>query len=579
MRFARLGRLGVALLALTMAQNQEDQTHDQGGKARRWGCPLKAANANRAAALRKADQLVGKGELTVASVCLAIALELEGDEHDLEQAKEGLIVVKEILFLKQVSLPPYTYNPGGVREKAQGGSREDARVARRKDLPTAYPSLDLSHFSRLSHLSHLAQLLQSTPDVIVGNLSVRIVWRDLVMMMESYNITTAAEMTNLATPFDMLMLYGQLICQKDEASKALDSLTIALRAKATPEGLLLMGRIALGQGRFRTSFSYLLTAYNHLVLSNDQTLQSPRAHAQDLRSTLLFSLQFVAAQLSPRPRIEPEIRRRVCGLLNEVYAQTKNPTALCSESLVDSLALTPIRTRTPPTTSTTPTTPTASTTSTKPTTHTSTKATTSTTSSTSNPIQTPTHNPTHTPTPPQTEKDVFCSWDCLTWVSDSGLRDSFTTNGYVVIKSFLPDHVFQALKQTHRTLFHDHTGVATYVPSQRRSTVTNEQLSVYVNIRLAPLITRFLHGSRSINRCSFMDVDEANAHEDTHNPPILPTYAFSILYHEGGHIKPHTDRPQNQVRTVSCRTVTVREQSYHTWPFLRILHHRKFPIQ
>eukprot|EP00466_Bigelowiella_natans_P015021 jgi/Bigna1/126307/aug1.2_g1015 len=187
--------------------------------ASRQGCFVGVKDATAAIANDKGVDLFEKGKLSQALLCFAVALGLPGSEYSIDTALANFRSLKGDLLRDAASVPPYA--------------------------------------TSISEADEQADLIART-------------WDELVDMMKAYNITTPAEMARLRTPYDVYLLHGQLICQKDEAEKAIGSFLQSIRVNRNMDALLLLGRIYMGQGRHHLAFQALIEAMEILAMSEAQ---------------------------------------------------------------------------------------------------------------------------------------------------------------------------------------------------------------------------------------------------------------------------------------------------------------------
>mmetsp|Transcript_10867 Transcript_10867/g.19892 ORF Transcript_10867/g.19892 Transcript_10867/m.19892 type:complete len:502 (+) Transcript_10867:168-1673(+) len=417
-------------------------------------CPIKASEATFSSVNDKGVDLLDEGNVEGACTCFAIALGMnDADAEKKDIALQNYAEARESILVSQVSTPPYSLQGLDASDEIQ---------------------------------------------------TIQKVWRELVSLMKSYNITNPSEMMRLSTPYEVYMLHGQLICQKDEPDSALNSFHRTLRVQPSSDANLLIGRIYLGQGRYRKAYEHLYNAYQLLTLHPEPHSDRPRAHTQDMKSTLLLSLEFAGSQMQITPEGEGILRSKVCKQVSALL-QNVGVSLHPSDLLIEcSRTVFPPLPRNPP----------------------------------------PTHYEDHT----CTFKLYGQDGNIWTRAGSESAVGEFRQKGYVLLKDVIPETYLHALILRHNEAFRDEN-LASYVPHQKRSTITNEKLSVFVNMKLAALASKMA------------------------GIPTLPTYAFSILYYPGGLIKPHTDRHQNEISlslNLGLQPLNAREGNPQAWPLYMV---------
>mmetsp|Transcript_9513 Transcript_9513/g.14280 ORF Transcript_9513/g.14280 Transcript_9513/m.14280 type:complete len:468 (+) Transcript_9513:140-1543(+) len=372
-----------------------------------YSCPIPANSATVDSANDRGLELHNVGKYEEAATCFMVALDLEGSSATKEVALENLRKLQAFSLTEQLSMFPYAG----------------------KEIPPQ----DISE-----------------------------TWTQLLGLMDDYNITTASELSRLRTPFDVLMLHGQLICQKDEPDLAIRSFQHSLKINPTSDAQLLLGRILLGQGDFEGAYVHLLRAYELLIFSSEELRARQRAHTQNMRTTILFTLQFVLAQVEYKPSHAEQIQTTFCKTVRDLLANGGRMDGKmfpsCGDMLFPSIS------------------------------------------------------------------SVISSKSIWTRIANSKNIEAFKDRGYIKISNIIPEPYLSALIHKHKATFASYNqNQVSYVPHQKRSTITNEELSVFLNMQLAALASAFA------------------------GVPVVATYTFSILYHEGGLIRPHTDRHQNEI--------------------------------
>lgn len=120
-------------------------------------------------------------------------------------------------------------------------------------------------------------------------------------------------------------------------------------------------------------------------------------------------------------------------------------------------------------------------------------------------------------------------------VSTGAAAREWAEKGYTVLRGLVPPAYLQALQQRHRDLFfprdassggEGRNGGLRIEPDedQKRRLLWDEELSLYVGVRILPAITNITGGR-----------------------PLSNTYTCSIAYNRGGDLKPHVDREQNAI--------------------------------
>jgi hypothetical protein len=114
--------------------------------------------------------------------------------------------------------------------------------------------------------------------------------------------------------------------------------------------------------------------------------------------------------------------------------------------------------------------------------------------------------------------------------SDATSKHVFRTNKYAVLKGLLPEPWIRLMLHEQHELLQ--CGAMKSQPSMNRYGMTDPPLASLVNYCLCDLVGEIV------------------------GRPVVPTYAFGIHYLPGGHIEPHTDRPQNELSMSLSLAVT-----------------------
>lgn len=115
-------------------------------------------------------------------------------------------------------------------------------------------------------------------------------WRSLMQLMENKSIMSAVELDHLASAFDVYFLHAQLACCAELTSFALRSLRRALALRTSTEGYELLARIALGRGNAAEAARSVATA---------RRLQDPHLGPAARAPALLLHLQAAMAARVP----------------------------------------------------------------------------------------------------------------------------------------------------------------------------------------------------------------------------------------------------------------------------------------
>ena len=356
------------------------------------------------------------------------------------------------------------------------------------------------------------------------SVNVTAVFDELVDLMSSKNILTLPELDALETPLDVLVLHGQLACLVEQTAGALASFHAALRLRESPPVRELVARIALGRGDARGARVALQIALD--AQTRTRTQRAERAGTRTL--ALQAELRLASA---PTTRL---ISADGSGAVTPIVRSTRDTTVSRSVwcEVRDSLRQLLARLG----------------------------------------ATLPAGDPLLPSAADDVEDDdVFdgddddddgdCSAD---WVSGgrgkiggrgapalaaalsfprmssaaaeaalwsaSGTATavaSWREKGYATLTSVLPPAYFAALRARAHELFvgnargREHR--IEHDAPQSRDVLWNEELSLYVGLRLLPLI-------RNIT-----------------NADAVSTYTFFIRYVSGGVLHPHKDRPQNAI--------------------------------
>ncbi len=105
--------------------------------------------------------------------------------------------------------------------------------------------------------------------------------------------------------------------------------------------------------------------------------------------------------------------------------------------------------------------------------------------------------------------------------SDESVDAFFRTSGYAVLKKLIPSPYIELLRLLHVRYRHSET--MRFQPNKMRYVKADEPISVLLQAEICERVSRL------------------TGHE------MAPTYTCSIHYVDGGHIRPHMDRAQNEI--------------------------------
>jgi hypothetical protein len=361
-------------------------------------------------------------------------------------------------------------------------------------------------------------------------------WNELMELMEKLKIFTLSELNELNTPLNVFVLHGQLSCLQDRTS-AVDSLMTALHERENPFIRELVARIALGRGD-------AVAALSHSTLAVSKLQQGAASHT--CGPILILQLQAAAM-------LEGSV-----GFTNTTVTTTTTATSISSSSSSSS----------------------------------------SISSSKTLPesyaaflavrklirLSFKEAHEKFTDDDPMGKRSVDYDDDDddekeeeeeelegkgLINIRENGITStnviahalartdaawlraaqsphiaaSFRADGYVVLRRLLPPEYFRALTVRVKSLFivggRGEGRIADDLP-QHRQTLWNDELSLFVGLRLVPIMSALV------------------------GRPVVSVYTFAIRYEEGGVLHPHKDRQQNSI-SVSLN-IGLEPEDAEPWP-------------
>jgi hypothetical protein len=286
-------------------------------------------------------------------------------------------------------------------------------------------------------------------------------------------------------------LHGQLICLYDKTQLAVESIKEALKLRPGPDLYELLARIRLGQGNSTAALTAIESA---------RRIQSEQLSPARRASALMLHLQIVLAlAATPVPRALAEqctgdtcsVVPQGAGTLKDSPAPTPLPRSLRRVWLDVRSAVTARLTAL---------------------------------SMSASPDDMLLAIPALSD---DRWRSGLIAGDTDPWMAaaTADAAQSFQTQGFAVLHNLVPAPYFEALQMRHAAMFGGHVqenGLTIERDDpQRRRSIWGEELSLFVGVRLLPVISRIA------------------------GRPLVMVYTFGIHYDEGGDLKPHVDRAQN----------------------------------
>ena len=355
-------------------------------------------------------------------------------------------------------------------------------------------------------------------------------WNELMELMEKLKIFTLSELNELNTPLNVFVLHGQLSCLQDRAS-ALDSLMTALHERENPFIRELVARIALGRGDAVAALSHSTLAVSKLQpgvashtcgpllilqLQAAAMLEGSVGFTNTTATTSSTTTTSISSSSRSSSKTLPEsyaaflaVRKLIRLSFKEAHEKFTHDDPMGKRSVdndddddeeeeeLEGKGLINIREN-------------------------------GITSTTSNVIA-------------QALARTDAAW--LRAAQSPHIAASFRADGYVVLRRLLPPEYFRALTVRVKSLFivggRGEGRIADDLP-QHRQTLWNDELSLYVGLRLVPIMSALV------------------------GRPVVSVYTFAIRYEEGGVLHPHKDRQQNSI-SVSLN-IGLEPEDAEPWP-------------
>lgn len=387
-----------------------------------------------------------------------------------------------------------------------------------------YDERALRAIARAQSVALAADASSAENAAALSGVNVTAVFDELVGLMASKNILTLPELDALETPLDVLVLHGQLACLVERTAGALASFHAALRLRESPPVRELVARIALGRGDARGARVALQVALDVQMRTRTQRAERAGTRTLALQAELRLAASAPSAQLLGVDGTGAVTR---VGGANQDAIVSKSVWCEVRDSLRQVLAR--LGAALPP----------------------------------GDPLSPSTaydEDEDFDGDDYDDDDDCSASWvsgrgpaivnrgapalaaalsfplktsaaaaEAAAWTASgtAAAAASWGEKGYATLTSVLPPAYFTALRERAYELFvggargREHR-IEHDVP-QSRDVLWNEELSLFVGLRLLPLI-------RNITKSD-----------------AVSTYTFFIRYEAGGVLHPHKDRPQNAI--------------------------------